>query len=121
MLYFSILIGQTKYILKGFMNVFMCLKIKIIFKLKLKDMSINELFLKTIKVLLMKNSRLKFNDYKKIIKIFLLKVVRSLQHVYFIIIIVILFISHFIVNLERETTSQMLFEFLRLRIRDVNA
>jgi hypothetical protein len=39
---------------------------------------------------------------------------------YFIIIIVILVISHLIVNLKRKITSQMLFEFLRLKIRDLN-
>jgi hypothetical protein len=51
MLYFSILVGQTNYILKDPMDSFMSLKIKIIFKSKLKDMSINELFLKNIKIL----------------------------------------------------------------------
>jgi hypothetical protein len=46
MLYFLILVGQINYILKDPMDGFMSLKIKMIFKLKLKDMSINELFLK---------------------------------------------------------------------------
>jgi hypothetical protein len=40
MLYFSILVGQINYILKESMNGFMSLKIKMIFKPKLKDMSI---------------------------------------------------------------------------------
>jgi hypothetical protein len=47
MLYFSILVGQTNYILNDPMDGFMSLKIKMIFKPKLKDMSINGLFLKT--------------------------------------------------------------------------
>jgi hypothetical protein len=51
-LYFSILVGQINYILKDPMDGFMSLKIKMIFKSKLKDMSINELFLKNIKVFL---------------------------------------------------------------------
>jgi hypothetical protein len=62
MLYFSILIGQTNYILKNPMDIFMSLKIKMIFKPKLKDMSINELFLKNIKIFLKKNPRLNLND-----------------------------------------------------------
>jgi hypothetical protein len=62
MLYFSILVGQTNYILKDPMGGFMSLKIKMIFKPKLKDMSINELFLKNIKIFLKKNPRLKLND-----------------------------------------------------------
>jgi hypothetical protein len=41
---------------------FMSLKIKIIFKPKLKDMSINKLFLKNIKIFLKKNPRLKLKD-----------------------------------------------------------
>jgi hypothetical protein len=62
MLYFSILVGQTNYILKDPMDNFVSSKIKIIFKPKLKDMSINELFLRTIKIFLKKNPRLKLND-----------------------------------------------------------
>jgi hypothetical protein len=62
MLYFSILVGQTNYILKDPMDSFMSLKIKIIFKPKLKDMSINELFLKNIKIFIKKNPKLKLND-----------------------------------------------------------
>jgi hypothetical protein len=62
MLHFSILVGQTNHILKDPMDGFMSLKIKIIFKLKLKDMSINGLFLKNIKIFLKKNSRLKLKD-----------------------------------------------------------
>jgi hypothetical protein len=50
MLYFSILIGQTNYILKDSMDGLMSLKIKMIFKPKLKGMRINELFLKPIKI-----------------------------------------------------------------------
>jgi hypothetical protein len=41
---------------------FMSLKIKIIFKPKLKDMSINKLFLKNIKIFVKKNPRLKLKD-----------------------------------------------------------
>jgi hypothetical protein len=44
------------------MDGFMSLKIKIIFKPKLKDMSINEMFLKNIKIFLNKNTRLKLKD-----------------------------------------------------------
>jgi hypothetical protein len=121
MLYFSILLGQTNYILKDPMDGFISLKIKMIFKPKLKDMSINKLFLKNIKIFLKKNLRLKLKDYKKVTKIYLLKVVRSLKHVYFAIIVVILVISHLITILERKITSQMLFEFLKLKIRDLNA
>jgi hypothetical protein len=62
MLYFSILVGQTNCILKDPMDGFMSLKINMIFKPKLKDMSINELFLKIIKIFLMKNSKLKLKD-----------------------------------------------------------
>jgi hypothetical protein len=62
MLHFSILVGQTNYILKDPTDGFMTLKIKIIFKPKLKDMSINEMFLKKIKIFLKKNPRLKFKD-----------------------------------------------------------
>jgi hypothetical protein len=62
MLYFSILVGQTNRILKDPMDGFMSLKIKIIFKPKLKDMSINEMFLKNIKIFLKKNTRLKLKD-----------------------------------------------------------
>jgi hypothetical protein len=62
MLYFSILVGQTNYILKDPIDGFMNLKIKIIFKSKLKDMSINRLFLKNIKIFLKKNPRLKLKD-----------------------------------------------------------
>jgi hypothetical protein len=62
MLHFSILVGETNYILKDPMDDFMSLKIKIIFKSKLKDMSINELFLKNIKIFLKKNPRLKLKD-----------------------------------------------------------
>jgi hypothetical protein len=62
MLHFSILVGQTNCILKDPMDGFMSLKIKIIFKPKLKDMSINELFLKNIKIFLKKNPRLKLKD-----------------------------------------------------------
>jgi hypothetical protein len=58
-LYFSILVSQINYILKDSMDGFMSLKIKIIFKPKLKYMSINKLFLKTIKIFLKKNARLK--------------------------------------------------------------
>jgi hypothetical protein len=47
MLYFSILIGQTNCILKDPIDGFMSLKIKIIFKPKLKDMSINGFLSKT--------------------------------------------------------------------------
>jgi hypothetical protein len=46
MLYFLIIVGQTNYILKNLIDGFMSLKIKMVFKSKLKDMSINELFLK---------------------------------------------------------------------------
>jgi hypothetical protein len=49
MLYFSIIVGQKNCILKDAINNFMSLKIKILFKPNLKDMSINELFLKIIK------------------------------------------------------------------------
>jgi hypothetical protein len=62
MLHFSILVGQTNYILKDPMDGFISLKIKIIFKQKLKDMSINRLFFKNIKIFLTKNPRLKFKD-----------------------------------------------------------
>jgi hypothetical protein len=62
MLDFSILVGQTNYILNDPIDGFMSLKIKIIFKPKLKDMSINELFLKNIKIFLKKNPRLKLKD-----------------------------------------------------------
>jgi hypothetical protein len=62
MLYFSILVGQINYILKDPMDDFMSLKINMIFKPKFKDMSINELFLKTIKIFLNKNSKLKLKD-----------------------------------------------------------
>jgi hypothetical protein len=48
MLHFSILIGQTNYILNDSMDDFISLKIKMIFKPKFKDMSINELFFKNI-------------------------------------------------------------------------
>jgi hypothetical protein len=47
MLHFSILVGQTNCILKDTMSGFMSLKIKIIFKPKLKDMSINESYQNT--------------------------------------------------------------------------
>jgi hypothetical protein len=57
MLHFSILVGQTNYILKDPMGDFMSLKIKIIFKPNFKDMSIKELFLKNIKIYLKKNPR----------------------------------------------------------------
>jgi hypothetical protein len=120
-LHFSILVGQTNYILKDPMNDFMSLKINMIFKPKLKNMRINELFLKTIKIFVKKNPKLKLKDLKKATKILLLKVVRSLKHVYFIIIVVIFVISHLIINLERKTTSQILFGFLKLKIRDLNA
>jgi hypothetical protein len=63
MQHFLILVGQTNYILKDPMDDFMSLKIKMIFKPKLKDMSINGLFLKNIKIFLKKpqdsNSRIK--------------------------------------------------------------
>jgi hypothetical protein len=59
---FSIIVGQINYILKDPMDDFMSLKIKIVFKPKLKDMSINELFLKNIKMFLKKNSRLKLKN-----------------------------------------------------------
>jgi hypothetical protein len=49
MVRFSILVGQINYILKDPMNGFMSLKINMIFKPNLKDMSINELFLKNKK------------------------------------------------------------------------
>jgi hypothetical protein len=62
MLHFSILVGQINYILKDPMDGFMSLKIKIIFKPKLKDMSINGLFVKNIKIFLKKNLRLKLKD-----------------------------------------------------------
>jgi hypothetical protein len=62
MLYFLILVGQTNYILKDPMVDFMSLKIKIIFKPKLKDMSINKLFIKNIKIFIKKNPRLKLKD-----------------------------------------------------------
>jgi hypothetical protein len=55
MLYFSILVGQPNYILKDLMDSFMSLKIKIIFKPKLKDKSINGMFLKNIKKFLKKH------------------------------------------------------------------
>jgi hypothetical protein len=44
------------------MNGFMSLKIKIIFKPKLKDMSINKLFLKNMQIFLKKNPRLNLKD-----------------------------------------------------------
>jgi hypothetical protein len=50
MLYFSILVGQINCILKDPMDDFISLKIKMILKPKLKDMSINELFFKNIKI-----------------------------------------------------------------------
>jgi hypothetical protein len=59
---FSILVGQTNYILTNPMDGFMSLKIKMIFKPKLKDMIINGLFLKNIKIFLKKNPRLKLKD-----------------------------------------------------------
>jgi hypothetical protein len=62
MLYFLILVGQTNYILKNPMDSFMSLKTKMISKPKFKDMSINELFLKNIKIFLKKNTKLKLND-----------------------------------------------------------
>jgi hypothetical protein len=62
MLYFSILVDQTNYTLKDRMYGFMSSKIKIIFKPKLNDISIHELFLKTIKIFLKKNPRLKLKD-----------------------------------------------------------
>jgi hypothetical protein len=62
MLHFLILVGQINYILKDPMDGFMSLKIKMIFKPKLKEMSINELFLKNIKIFLKKNPRLKLKD-----------------------------------------------------------
>jgi hypothetical protein len=62
MLYFSILVGQTNCILKDPIDGFMSLKIKIIFKPNLKDMHINGLFLKNLKIFLKKNPRLKLND-----------------------------------------------------------
>jgi hypothetical protein len=51
-LHFSILVGQTNYILKDPIDDFISLKIKMIFKPKLKDMSINRLFFKNIKIFL---------------------------------------------------------------------
>jgi hypothetical protein len=45
MLHFSIIVGQINYILKDPMDGFMSLKIKMVFKPKLKDMSKNELYL----------------------------------------------------------------------------
>jgi hypothetical protein len=62
MLYFSILVGQINCILKDPIDDFMSLKIKMVFKPKLKDMSINQLFLKNIKIFIKKNPRLKLND-----------------------------------------------------------
>jgi hypothetical protein len=62
MQHFLILVGQTNYILKDPMDGFMSLKIKMIFKPKLKDMSINGLFLKNIKIFLKKNIILKLKD-----------------------------------------------------------
>jgi hypothetical protein len=62
MLYFTILVGQTNCILKDPMDDFMSLKIKMVFKPKLKDMSINELVLKKIKIFLKKNPRLELHD-----------------------------------------------------------
>jgi hypothetical protein len=62
MLYFSILVGQINCILKDPIDGFMSLKIKMVFKPKLKDMSINQLFLKNIKIFIKKNPRLKLND-----------------------------------------------------------
>jgi hypothetical protein len=105
MLYFLILVGQTNYILKDPMDDFMSLKIKIVFKPKLKDMSINELFLKKHKNISKEKLKTQTQGLKKTTKIILLKVVRSLQHVYFIIIIVISVIFHLIANLERKITS----------------
>jgi hypothetical protein len=61
-LHFTILIVQINYILKDPMDDFMNLKIKMVFKTKIKVMSINELFLKNIKIFLKKNPRLKLND-----------------------------------------------------------
>jgi hypothetical protein len=62
MLHFSILVGQINCISKDPMDGFMSLKIKMIFKPKLKDMSKNGLFLKNIKIFLKKNSRLKLKN-----------------------------------------------------------
>jgi hypothetical protein len=62
MLYFSILVSQINYILKDPMDGFMSLKINMIFKPNLKNMSINELFLKIIKIFRKKNPKLKLKD-----------------------------------------------------------
>jgi hypothetical protein len=62
MLQFSILVGQINYILKDPIDGFMSLKIKMIFKPKLRDMSINGLFHKNIQIFLKKNPRLKLKD-----------------------------------------------------------
>jgi hypothetical protein len=56
------LVGQTNCILKNPMDGFMSLKINMIFKSKLKDISINELFLKIIKIFLKKNPKLKLKE-----------------------------------------------------------
>jgi hypothetical protein len=59
---YAFLVGQINCILKDPMDDFMSLKIKMVFKPKLKDMSINQLFLKNIKIFIKKNSRLKVKD-----------------------------------------------------------
>jgi hypothetical protein len=53
---------SNKLYLKDPMDGFMSLKINMIFKPNLKDMSINELFLKIIKIFLKKNPKLKLKD-----------------------------------------------------------
>jgi hypothetical protein len=72
MLHLSILVGQTKYILKDMMDDFLSLKIKIFFKIMLKHMSISMLFLKIIKLFLKKSKtqaqELKENHHKRFIK-----------------------------------------------------
>jgi hypothetical protein len=64
-LYFSILVGQINYILKDPMDGFMSLKIKMVFKPKLKDMSINELFLNNIKIFLKKKFKTQAQGLKE--------------------------------------------------------
>jgi hypothetical protein len=64
MLHISIQVGQINYILKDPMDDFMNLKIKMVYKSKLKDMSINELFLKNIKIFLKKKPKTQAQELK---------------------------------------------------------
>jgi hypothetical protein len=65
MLHFSILVGQTNYILNDLMDGFMSLKIKMIFKPNLKDISIYGLFLKNIKIFLKKKHKTQAQGLKE--------------------------------------------------------